>query len=184
MVCATVTDSSVLADALLTDRQREILDVARALLAEESADALTMGRLARRLGIKPPSLYKHFADRTAIETLLVAEGFEATARELEAAGPSLAQLGAAYRASALAQPELYRLMTDRPLARERLPAGVEERAAAPVVAAAGGDPDLARAIWAFAHGMVSLELAGRFPPGAELDGAWTLALDAFERAAD
>lgn len=170
------------ADAGLTDRQREILGVARTLLAEEGPDALTMGRLARRLGIKPPSLYKHFADRTSIEALLVAEGFEATARELEAAGPSLAQLGAAYRASALAQPQLYRLTTDRPLARERLPDGLEARAAAPLLAAAGGDPDLARAVWAFAHGMVSLELAGRFPPGAELERAWELALAAFERA--
>lgn len=27
-------------------------------------------------------------------------------------------------------------------------------------------------MWAFAHGMVSLEIDSRFPPGADLDSAW------------
>jgi hypothetical protein len=36
----------------------------------------------------------------------------------------------------------------------------------------GGDGDLARAAFAFAHGMTILELNGRFPPGADLDAAW------------
>ena len=66
-------------------------------------------------------------------------------------------------------------------ARSLLAAGVEERAAATVVAAAGGDGDLARAMWAFAHGMTILELDRRFPPGADLDAAWRRGLDAFRR---
>lgn len=164
------------AEPRLGERQRAVLDAARALLVQEGADALTMGRIARALGIKPPSLYKHFPDRTAIEALLVAEGFEAWIAALERAGPSLAGIGAAYRAFATANPRLYRLMTERPLARERLPAGLEARAQAPLLAAVGGDQDRARAAWAFAHGMASLELAGRFPPGADLDAAWALGL--------
>ena len=55
----------------------------------------------------------------------------------------------------------------------------EERAANPVVAAMGGDRDLARAVWAFAHGMTILELNERFPPGADLDTAWQRGLDSF-----
>lgn len=161
----------------LTERQREVLGAARELLREEGADAVTMGRIARKLGIRPPSLYKHFADRTAIETELIAEGFERWAAALEAAGPTLAEMGEVYREFARAQPQLYRLMTDRPLARERLPEGLEARAQAPLVAAAGGDQDRARAVWAFAHGMVTLEQAGRFPPGAGLDRAWAIALE-------
>lgn len=181
-----MTASNVPADepAPLTSRQREILDAARELLAREGADAVTMGAIARALGIKPPSLYKHFADRTAIETLLVAEGFAALARELAEVPQTLEGFAGVYRATARAQPHLYRLMTDRPLARERLPEGLEARAQAPLLAATGGDQDLARAVWGFAHGMVVLELAGRFPPGADLERAWTLALEAFgERAA-
>ena len=70
------------------------------------------------------------------------------------------------------------LMTSRPLPREHLPTGVEDRAAAPVLHAVGNLPG-ARGFWAFAHGMVLLELAGRFPPGADLDAAWRSGVDAF-----
>ena len=84
----------------------------------------------------------------------------------------------AYRAWALAHPHLYRLMTDRPLARERLPAGLEVSAAAPLLAALG-DRDRARAAWAAAHGLAALELAGRFPAGADVDAAWAAMVHAF-----
>ena len=72
-------------------------------------------------------------------------------------------------------------MTESPLPRERLTPGVEDRAAAPIVEAVGGDPDAARALWAFAHGMTVLELNGRFPPGADLDAAWATGIEAFRR---
>jgi hypothetical protein len=44
-----------------------------------------------------------------------------------------------------------------------------------------GNPVSARACWAFAHGMVILELDGRFPPGADLDAAWTAGIYALDR---
>jgi hypothetical protein len=72
-------------------------------------------------------------------------------------------------------------MTERPLRRELLEPGVEERAARPLVEAAGGDEAIARAAWAFAHGMTVLELNGRFPPGADLAAAWREGLRAFRR---
>jgi len=106
--------------------------------------------------------------------------------ELAAAGSAdpLASLAAAYRAWALAHPHLYRLMMDRPLPRERLQPGLEDRAAAALVAAAGGDPDAARAAFAFAHGMVVLELNDRFPPGADLAAAWRRGVAAFRPAGE
>jgi AcrR family transcriptional regulator len=180
MACATGEASSVAPDQL-TARQIEILDAARELLTRDGVEALTVGRLAAGLRIKPPSLYKHFAGRREIEAALIGEGLEAQADALEAAGPSLDEIAKAYRAFALAHPHLYRLMTERPLPRDLLPEGVEARAAAPVVRAAHGDADLARALWAFAHGMVQLELAARFPPGADLDAAWQRALTALAR---
>jgi AcrR family transcriptional regulator len=163
----------------VTARQAEILAAARGLLVREGVDALTVGRLAAVLGIKPPSLYKHFAGKRELEAHLIADGLREHAEALEAAGGDLASIAAAYRAFALANPQLYRLMTERPLPREDLPEGLEARAAAPVIAAVGGDYDLARAAWAFAHGMVQLELAGRFPPDAELDLAWSKAIERF-----
>jgi hypothetical protein len=86
----------------------------------------------------------------------------------------------AYRTYAKRHPHLYRLITDRSLNRKLLRPGSEERAAAPVVQAAGGDEDLARAIWAFAHGMTILELNDRFPAGADLDAAWRRGVEALE----
>jgi AcrR family transcriptional regulator len=162
----------------VTVRQREIADAARAVLDREGLEALTVGTVAREVGVKPPSLYKHFAGKREIEAVLVADGFAALAAALEAAGPDLDALGGAYRAFGLEHPQLYRLMTERPLPRDLLPPGLEDRAAAPLLGAVA-DADAARALWAFAHGMVALELAGRFPPEADLDAAWNAGLKAF-----
>src|SRR3954462_10946446 len=76
------------------------------------------------------------------------------------------------RSFARAHPHLYRVMTDGPLPRAALTPGTEERAARPLVDAARGDTALARAVWAFAHGMVILELDGGFPTNADLEAAW------------
>ena len=43
----------------LTPRARQIVAVARELLEQEGAGALTMRRLGARLGIRASSLYKH-----------------------------------------------------------------------------------------------------------------------------
>ncbi|WP_371128050.1 TetR-like C-terminal domain-containing protein [Streptomyces sp. 2131.1] len=88
-------------------------------------------------------------------------------------------LASAYRQHALAGPHLYRLTHTRPLARPALPEGLEDRAAMPLARAVHGDIEIARSFWAFAHGMVTLELDGRFPPGAALDAAWRTGCEAF-----
>lgn len=160
----------------LTPRAREIVAAARDLLEESGAEKLTMRSLADRLGIKAPSLYKHFPDKTAVEAELIAHMLTESAEACEAAEAehpgSLQALTDAYRTYALAHPHLYRLATERPLPRHALPAGLEDRAAAPLMRACDHDVDLARAAWAFAHGMVILEIHGRFPEDADLATAW------------
>jgi AcrR family transcriptional regulator len=166
-------------------RVRQIVATARELVEEEGLDALSMRRLADRLGIRAPSIYKHLPDRAALEAALISATFEQQAALFEAAlvdaADPLAALAAAYREFARRHPELYRLMTERQLDRDRLTPGVEARAARPIVEALGGDRDLARAVWAFAHGMTILELNDRFPPGADVDAAWRRGLDAFRQ---
>ncbi|MGC7097380.1 TetR/AcrR family transcriptional regulator [Amycolatopsis lurida] len=162
----------------MPDRIGQIVEAARALIEEGGSQALTMRAIADRLGIRAPSLYKHFPDKLAVEAGVIAIAMDDLAAEL-AKAKSLAELAAAYRAYALEHPHLYRLMNSGPLPRHLLPAGVEDRAAFPLVRVAGNDKNLARAIWAFAHGMVILELDGRFPPGADLAGAWRTGLSAF-----
>jgi AcrR family transcriptional regulator len=167
----------------LTPRAREIVDAALELLEQEGLDALSMRRLADRLGIRAPSIYKHLPDKQALENAIISTGFEQLAEVFEAAvkgaDDPLAVIAGAYREFARRRPHLYRLMTERPLDRERLAAGVEDRAALPVFEAVGSDVDLARAAWAFAHGMTILELNGRFPADADLEAAWHRGIVAF-----
>jgi len=166
----------------LSPRAREIVAAARELLEEEGPDALSMRRVADRLGIRAPSIYKHLPDKQALEHAIVSDGFEEIAAAFESASSGtadpLAALATEYRRFAREHPHLYRLMTERPLDRDRLSPGAEERAAAPILRTAG-DPVTARAVWAFAHGMTILELNGRFPAGADLDAAWSRGLVAF-----
>jgi AcrR family transcriptional regulator len=170
----------------LSPRGSEIVAAARDLLEEAGPEGVSMRRVADRLGIRAPSIYKHLPDKQALENAIVSAGFEELAAAFGAAEASCDPLGAiaeAYRSFAREHPHLYRLMTERPLHRDRLAPGSEERAALPLHRALGGDADAARATWAFAHGMTILELNGRFPPDADLDAAWRRGLDAFRTAA-
>lgn len=143
-----------------------------------------------RLKIRAPSLYKHVADKDALEALLIAEALRSMGEAQHATFDSLpprrskkralTALAMAYRGWALAHPHLYRLATGGELPRDRLPEGLEARTAEPLGRVMGG-LDSARAAWAFAHGMTILELDGRFPPGANLDGAWASGLAALAR---
>ena len=123
-------------------RREQIVDAARRILEEQGADALTMRRLGEALGIRAPSLYKHFPDKASVEIALMQIGLQEAAvalgLALDAPDPVPA-LAAAYRGFALDHPHLYRLMTTRPLPRERLAPGVEAGAAAPLMTVMGGD---------------------------------------------
>jgi AcrR family transcriptional regulator len=169
-------------------RVQEAVAVAREILEAEGPDGLTMRRLADRMGIRAPSLYKHIESKEELEALLIADAFREVGQTfhdaiggLEGRGDAEAMkaLAGAYRRWALDHPHLYRLLTEGGLPRERLPEGLEAWAAEPVVIAAGGDPDRARAAWAFAHGMTILELDGRFPGNADLEAAWSEGIAAF-----
>jgi AcrR family transcriptional regulator len=162
-------------------RQLEIIATTRELLARDGVEALSLGAVAKTLGIKPPSLYKHFASRGDLEAALIAIGLGELGDALEAAGADLHAIGEAYRSFALANRELYRLMTSAPLPRDKLPEGLEARILVPLHKVIS-DPHLARAAFAFAHGMVALEIAQRFPPWSKLEKSWTRALDAFAAA--
>jgi AcrR family transcriptional regulator len=142
-------------------RADEVVAEGRRLLEEEGPEALTMRRLADRLGIRAPSLYKHLPGKPALEAAIIATGLEESAAAFEAAvdgaADPLPALAAAYRGFALAHPHLYRLMHDGPLPRQHLPPGLEDRAAAPVLRVTGSRAR-ARALWGVAHGRGRVEV--------------------------
>jgi AcrR family transcriptional regulator len=52
----------------------EILEVAAAIITESGAGALSLGDVARRVGIRPPSLYEYFDSKNALYDALFARG--------------------------------------------------------------------------------------------------------------
>jgi AcrR family transcriptional regulator len=170
-----------------SDRAAAIVSAARKILESEGAEALTMRRVADALGIQAPSLYKHFANKNAIEVAIVTDAMveigEVTHAALHGQGPgsSLTRLLATYRAHCLQHAAVYRLATESSFPRSELPSGLEDWAGNPFFVVTG-EPALAQALWSFAHGMVVLELDGRFPPGSDLDTTWRAGAHAFEQA--
>ena len=160
------------------DRRRQAVTAARRLLDAEGEEALSMRRIAAELGIRAPSLYKHFADKAALETALIADGLHSLYQALDGGDRNLAGIAASYRSFALAHPHLYSLMTERPLPRTELPAGLEDQAASRLHGVLP-DEHQARAAWAAAHGLAILEIPPRFPPGADLQAAWEALVTAF-----
>ena len=54
---------------------REIVDVAVAVMTEHGAAGLSLGEVARRLGIQTPSLYGYFASKSAVYDAVFARGW-------------------------------------------------------------------------------------------------------------
>lgn len=159
----------------------EIVAAARALLETGGPSGVTMTAVASRVGVRAPSLYKRVRDRDAL-LLLVAE---ATADELThrlaASGQSFADCARTFRSFAHELPEGFRLMFGAPGA-----ADAASRAAAPILAASralvGAEHalDAARLFTAWAMGFVSMELAGSFRMGGDVDEAFEYALATIE----
>jgi AcrR family transcriptional regulator len=165
-------------------RADDVVAAARLVLERDGAGGLTMRSVADELGIRAPSLYKHVAGKGAIEVMLIEAALREMGESLHAAlqrpgrAGAVAELLRAYRRHALAHPNLYRLATAGPLARRKLEPGLEDWAGEPFLLVTG-DPYRAQALWAFTHGMVILELDGRFPNGSDLDRTWARGAAAF-----
>lgn len=166
-----------------------LLEVASRLISGGGESAVTVRGVAARAGTSASAVYALFGSREALVAAVSDEGFRRFGERLAAVprtadpGADLAALGLAYRASALADPHFYRVMFERAVppgdtagtgvelptfgvlraAVERLLAAAGPGAAAP----AGRAEDVAVGLWALAHGLVSLELAGLVPGDAE-----------------
>lgn len=174
-------------DTQLSPRAREIVGVARGLLEEEGSDGLSTRRLAQRLGIRAPSLYSHFANKSELEMALISDGLDELGDRMEEAldgsDDPITDVIYAYRDFAKAHPHLFRLMYAESWDRTQLIPATEMRTRKAAWVATGGDLVGARVIWAFAYGMAELELANRFPEGGPAaDAIWAAGLEALKAA--
>lgn len=62
----------------------EVLDVALAVMAERGVAGLSLGEVARRMGIRPPSLYVYFDSKNALYDAIFARGWRELLRAMEA----------------------------------------------------------------------------------------------------
>jgi AcrR family transcriptional regulator len=117
------------------DRLREeILDAAGALLDETNDEAaVSIRAIAERVGVSPPSIYRHFADKDALLAAVSADVFAElefgiAAAVAEADGPveALARAGRCYIEFGLEHPEHYRLVFLRPAPKKWAPASRDE----------------------------------------------------------
>lgn len=160
-----------------------LLQGAGRLLAEEGAGALSMRRLASEVGTSTTAVYSLFGGKATLVNELYAEGFRRLAGRLRQARRTgdtvedVVRLGLGYREAALADRHLYPIMfssvapgfeadptTDaltrqalRPL-WETVRAGVDGGVFVDVAV-----ETIAVSLWAYAHGMVGLELNPRLP---------------------
>jgi AcrR family transcriptional regulator len=166
-----------------------IVAAARRILESDGLSEVTMRSVAEAVGVQGPSLYKRVPDHAAL-LRAVADGVVADlartlAGAIETDDPSadLRATVVSYRAFVRANPNGYRLLF------ADLPAGASPD---PTSLAALGDPIVramtrlageadalegARTIVAWAHGFVTMELAGAFRLGGDLDVAYAFGIE-------
>ncbi len=87
------------------------LDAAMQRAGPEAApEAASTRALAREVGVAPSAVFRHFRDRRALLTAYAEEGFRRLAEIVDAAGPSLRDVAAAYLDFAFAEPGRFRTM--------------------------------------------------------------------------
>jgi AcrR family transcriptional regulator len=69
----------------------EVLDVAAELMREQGVGGLSVGEVARRMGIRPPSLYVYFDSKNALYDALFERGANLIADHMQAFGERLDQ---------------------------------------------------------------------------------------------
>ena len=156
-----------------------IVSAARGLLEADGLDQVTMQRVATTVGVRAPSLYKRIRDRNDLMHLVANDA----ARELgdtlsataSAADPAkdLVAIARAFRIWAHRSPAAYALLTTPVDPSWRVDPDMNVYLSGAIVNAAAhlaGDDralEAARTVVAFAHGFVSLELAGTFRLGGD-----------------
>jgi AcrR family transcriptional regulator len=153
-----------------------LTDAAADFVDEHGIDALTISALADRVGVRPPSLYKHVGGLDDLRRRLAERSYREAASSMRASlgslreGAALRAFADAYRRFATARPGLYSALLRAPdRADLEANAAAEEATDAllDVVRRYGIDDPVelvhaARAVRSALHGFVSLEASGGF----------------------
>jgi AcrR family transcriptional regulator len=165
-----------------------VIVAARQILETGGLSSVAMRSVADAVGVKGPSLYKRVPDRAAllraIADSVVNDLAVTLARATERGDPesNLRAVAVAYRSFVLDNPNGYRLLfTD--LADANPDSSSLAALGAPVVdlmtrlAGPSDALEAARTFVAWAHGFVSMELAGGFRLGGDLEDAYAFGIE-------
>jgi len=171
-----------------------VIDAAAALADAEGLEAVTLARLAERLGVRPPSLYKHVGGLDSVRRALAVRGVHEANTRLQRAtigkarDEALFALAHAYWRFAREHPGLYAASLRAPAAGEKDVAAAADAMLGTVLAVLAGygisgDDALhaTRGLRAVIHGFVSLDAAGGFRLRLDLDESFDRLLGAFAR---
>ena len=173
------------------DLRAALISAGLGLLSEGTAETLSLREVARRAGVSPTAVYRHFPDKQALLYALCQHGGQALAQAQGAAQAAVRQAGgdghAAFAASgqayvrfALANPALFRLLmaTQPPRGHFGADAAKASQAMRLLQDNIGallppGAPPAAQRIaavhaWSTVHGMAMLMLDGQIPPDEAL----------------
>lgn len=174
--------------------QQLIIGAAREMIEAGGVNQLSLNKLAAKLGVKTPSLYRYVDGKTALlravndetVTLLFRQLYGALETEGDASTRLLAA-ARAYRQFAHAHPAAYGLLFTNTIAELRPDEDQNEQAVLPVqavVAEISGEGDslpALRGLLALIHGFVMLELAEQYRRGGDLDTAFESSVQAYLR---
>lgn len=152
---------------------------------------MSIRAIAHRVGVSPPSIYRHFADKDALIDAAISDVFEDLGARMKAAGDTadepmecLRRQGHAYVDFAREHPEQYRLATmlkagvngtiDQVLsasAFKHFSQAVRDCIDAGIFRADSDVLQISLEMWASAHGVASLLIAKPYLPWGDIDTA-------------
>ncbi len=167
-----------------------LVDNAIEVLEAAGVEGVTMRELARRLGVRAPSLYFHVESREDLLREVTAEGLRRFTGAMVEAGtrrgdPRARVRGLAYAYIEFAErnPQLFTLVFGPCPEGRRVDESLPAEASAPVIELArelvgdAGGLFLAETLWAFVHGYTVLRLAGQFLLNPDHEAGFLFGLD-------
>ena len=167
----------------MSSARQRILTAAAGIHRARGLSALTIRAVARKVGVTPMAIYRHFRDKEALVEALVDSGFVrwesslATAIDVREPVARIRAALIAYAEFALRDPHSFELMflsrrenvpeAPRSLAGSASPAfstliTTVREAMGQSMIAEGGAAETTLLAWATAHGLIALHFSGRF----------------------
>ncbi|WP_079477639.1 WHG domain-containing protein [Halobacillus salinus] len=169
--------------------QSIILNKAMEITEREGINGVTMGRLARELNVKPPSLYNHYANLTEVKKQVSIRSIHQFQQQVEvstAEERTIFSLAKGYLAFAQTHPYLYEasLSAPNPADSEVMSAGegivrLSKEAIAPFALTDEESIHAVRGLRSLLHGLLDLEQKSGFNLGVELASTEKFVLTAY-----